>query len=112
MDMNWKTTPIEVLIDGPLIPRLKEAGFNTAGDILDTDAAVIAERTRFVGLKRAEKVRSEVLDELIKGAAPKFTIIEHNVPDRGIPLWLFTGLLLVVGFGAAVALNFIFEAVK
>jgi hypothetical protein len=111
MDINWKTTPIELLIDGPLIARLKEAGFNTAGDILDTDASVIAERTRFVGLKRAERVRSEVLDELIKGAAPQFTIIEHTVDEPRLPLWLFISLLLAVGFGAAVALNIIFEAI-
>ena len=42
---EWKTTPIEALLNGPLVARLKEAGFNTAGDILDTDADVIADRT-------------------------------------------------------------------
>ena len=100
---EWKTTPIEALLNGPLVARLKEAGFNTAGDILDTDADVIADRTAYVGPKRADQVRSDVLNALINNSAPKVTIIEHDQP--GVPLWLLISALLVVGLVCAIALN-------
>ena len=107
MDTNWKLTPLEDLLDTPIVKYLNRAGFKTAGDVLDADAEVIAARTYMVGQTRAEKLRSDVLRGILESEREtrRFEggyVIVDQPPEQYIPAWVWA--LIVALFAGLIGL--------
>lgn len=107
MTYEWKNKPIEEALKGmKCIPHLKAVGFNTAGDIVDSSPEAIS-AANYIGLKRAQAIRSFVLLDALKDAerntAATFheveVIHEHLPMSYQIALFVALGLSLISFFG-------------
>lgn len=63
---NLLETPIEKIIKRPVARNLINAGFKTAGDVINASPEEIADCTYSVGLVRADKIRQEVFNALLQ----------------------------------------------
>lgn len=60
---SWRNVPLEdILIGSHLIEKLWYAGFETAGDIMDSDPQEMAMYVKGIGIKRAIQIRQKVFD--------------------------------------------------
>lgn len=56
----WRQTPVTDILRSRWAIRLSDAGFKTAGDVLDASPEVLADRVYGVGPKRAVEIRDVV----------------------------------------------------
>lgn len=100
--MNWSDTPINKIIKRPVAQKFIDAGYKTAGDIINTSTFKLAVDVKHVGIHRAEKIRQEVFNELLEMVwnDESLEFVEQPVqePTQQIAGWKFflIGVLFAV----------------
>lgn len=116
MSYEWKNKPIEQALKGmKCIPHLKAAGFNTAGDIIDSTPEEIADRAHYIGMKRAHSIRDLVLSNALDDAlANKFPVEwrEVDVVNEPLPLSFQIALFISLGLSLASFCGLLLEVTK
>ena len=114
MSQEWKKKPLDEALKGmKALPHLKEAGFKTVGDVVDASAEEIADRTLFIGIKRARNLRDVALldalndlmdtqnDKAFKSEPKLAPILYVNEsPETEIPMHF--QIIVFIAFGLSV----------
>lgn len=95
----WKAIPLKaVLPKSRLIDDLSEAGYETAGDVLDVEPSDLVRDVKGIGQKRAIEIRQKVFDAV----KPAYVVVEdhHEIKGTTPSFWdavLTIGSLIGVG---------------